>query len=179
MTDKDPHRKGQLRRRFQGIHQLLTSSTRTSHAACTIQSTHQTGSMTYTPQPASHALTTQTLELVRPHLTQHGREVESPPTTQITVSSDLLLKLREEIEILKSEVKDLKKGEVAFKSEVRELKEEVARLKAAPPPVATPPPQNQYKHWLERSLNIAGAIDSRSPPTHSYDCALHGSDGSG
>ena len=116
MRDKDPHRKGQLRRRFQGLHQLFTLVPHTCHAVCTIQSTHQAQSLIYTlaPPPASHAVTTQTLELVTPPLTKHGREVESPPTAHITVSSDLLLKLMEEIEVLKSEVKD--------------LKEEVARL---------------------------------------------------
>ena len=112
----------------------------TSHAASTTQSTHQAQSLLYTapkltptPQPASHAVTKQTSELMTPPLTQHGREVVSPPTAHITVSSDLLLKLREEIEALKSEVK--------------ELKEEVTRLKAAPPSVANPPPRSQYKIW--------------------------------
>ena len=71
----------------------------------------------------------------------------------------------EEIEVLKSAVKD--------------LKEEVARLKATPPPVATPPPRSQYKIWHQESNGIVGAYDSRSPTTHSYDCALHGSDGCG
>ena len=50
----------------------------------------------------------------------------------------------EEIEVLKSEVKDLKK--------------EVARLKAAPPPVATPPPRSQSKIWHQGSNRIAGTI---------------------
>jgi len=168
MRDNDPYRKAQLKRRFQGIHRLFTSL-HTSRAACTIQSTHHAQHLTYTaprltpaPQPASHAVTTQTPELVTPPITQHGREVDSPPTAHITVSSDLLLKLREEIEALKSEVK--------------ELREEVTRLKAAPPPVATPPPRSQYKIWHQESNRITGAFDSRSPPTHSYDCALHGSD---
>ena len=98
------------------------------------------------PPPASHAVTTQTLELVTPPLTQHGREVKSPPTAHITVSSDLLLKLREEIEVLKSEVKD--------------LKEEVARLKAAPPPVATPPPQVNTKYGTRNQIEL------RVPLTH-------------
>ena len=84
-----------------------------------------------------------------PPSTQHGRDVESPPTAHITVtvSSDLLLKLREEIEILESEVKD--------------LKEEVARLKAAPPPVATPPPRSQYTKYGTRNQ-----IELRLPLTH-------------
>ena len=114
---------------------------------------HTKQSLIYTPAPppASHAITTQTLKLVTPPLTQHGKEVKSPPTAHITVSSDLLLKLREEIEVLKSEVKD--------------LKEEVARLKAAPPP------RSQYKIWHQESNRIAGTFDSQSPPTHSYDYA--------
>ena len=106
---------------------------------------HTPSTVAPAPPPASHAVTTQTSELVTPPLIQHGREVESPPTACITVSSDLLLKLREEIEVLKSEVKD--------------LKEEVARLKAASPPVATPPPQSQYKIWNQESNRIAGAFD--------------------
>ena len=91
MRDKDPHRKAQLKRRFQGIHKLFTSL-HTSHAASTTQSTHQAQSLLYTapkltptPQPASHAVTKQTSELVTPPLTQHGREVVSPPTAHITV----------------------------------------------------------------------------------------------
>ena len=92
--DKDPRRKAQLKRKFQGIHQLFTSVPHTCHAAYTIQSTHQAQSLIYVPAPlpASHAVTTQTSELVIPPLTKHGREVESPPTAHITVSSDLFLK---------------------------------------------------------------------------------------
>ena len=134
---------------------------------CGLYKAHTKQSLIYTlaPPPASHAITTQTLELVTPPLTKHGREVESPPIAHITVISDLLLKQMEEIEVLKSEVKD--------------LKEEVARLKAAPPPVATLPPRSQYKIWLQESNRITGAFDSQSPPTIPYDYALHGSDGCG
>ena len=171
MRDKDPHRKAQLKSKFQGIHKLLTSL-HTSHAASSTQSTHHAQHLLCTaprptpaPQPASHAVTTQTSELVTPPLTQHGREVESPPTAHITVSSDLLRNLREEIEALKTEVK--------------ELREEVTRLKAAPPPVVSPPPRSQYKIWHQESNRITGAFDSRNPPTHLYDCALHGSEGCG
>ena len=74
MRDKDPHRNAQLKRRFQGIHKLFTSL-HTSHAASTTQSTHQAQSLLYTaprltpaPQPASHAVTTQTSELVTQYL---------------------------------------------------------------------------------------------------------------
>ena len=158
--DSNPLRKKQQRKRIQDLLRILTSEPHTCHSTSiprTQQTIFSTPRPTPAPQPAPHAV--QTLELVTPSI-QHGSSVELPLTAHtVTGSSNLFSQLREEINTLKEEV--------------RLLKEEIARMKAAPRPR-----QSQHKIWHQDANNIVGAMDSRSAPTHSYDCVFaHGPDG--
>ena len=90
-------------------------------------------------------------ELVTSPSTQHGREVESPPTARTTPSSDLLLpQLREELSVANREIQE----EISFLREMQQVKEELTRLKAAPPP-----PQSQYKQRHRETNLITGSHD--------------------
>ena len=110
--------------------------------------------MQHTPQPEESLVGT----------SDSFRQLDS--MQQIQHLHTLVQQLQTENSTLRTQVHDLSTRCTTLESELETVKTQIAQVRASPPPQ-----RHIARDWHQRTNNIIGAENSRSAPTHTYECA--------
>ena len=137
----------------------------------------------YTTSPAHTVTSAYTVPPSPAHTTstshmQHAQHVEEPPQgssgffTQLDTRQQIqdlhtsIQRLQTDNTSLRTQLRDLNERYAALESELETVKADLAAVRASPPPQRHP-----ARGWHQRAHGIIGTADSRSAPTHTYECA--------